>query len=518
MPWTPALLAVVYLFALAVQFDKVLAATYLNADTASAPVIGALAGHHSGAITLGDLPWYSTLIFELATRWLPLHRELWEGAPYAMALASIALIADSLRRVSGRLAAALGAAVLICASPALLPLLLSLDDHSPTWFTIALLGWWLVVLERVEVRSKARALGLLAGGVAICFVTGLNVASDALLLVGGLLPLVVAAAIAFALDRGTPARNALLAAGASAVLALIIAHVTVNVMHEHNVSYAGHYLFGEAAKVQSNLSLWWQALVYIGNGNFFGAAVGFTSGLAAACAVVVLASAVGAVRVGWRQLHSPTVETSAQTTKGGRAAHVAFWLAAGVAMTIAFLFSSMPEGLAASRYLVGVLYAVAALVVIPAEHSRLRWLVACGALIYCLGGTIAMARGTATEYTDTSPSDQLASEVFTIAKREHLTLGYAGYWDAAPITWATHLRLQVFPVDSCGATICQFYLHTISGWYRPHPGERTFLLTDTALPFLPTRPPALGAPTATYSLGSATMYVYPYDIASSLGK
>src|ERR1700728_1210185 len=104
-PWTPALAAIVYLLLLATQFTKVIAATYLNADAASAPVIGTLAGHASGQIVLGDLPWYSTLLFELATRGLPLHRQLWEAAPYAMALVSIALIAGALWRVSGRWAA-----------------------------------------------------------------------------------------------------------------------------------------------------------------------------------------------------------------------------------------------------------------------------------------------------------------------------------------------------------------------------------------------------------------------------
>ena len=517
MPWVPALLAVVYLLALAVQFNKVVAAVYLNADAASAPVIGSFAGHGSGAIVLGNLPWYSTLIFELATRGLPLHRQLWEAAPYAMALASVALIADSLRRVSGRVAAAIAAAVLICSSAPLLSLLFVLDDHSPTWFTIALLGWWVVILERVKPSSRARSLGLLAGGVVIAFVTGMNAASDRLLLVGGLVPLVFAPAVAFAFDRRAAARNAVLAASATCALAAIVALITAHLMHVHDVTYAGHYTFGEPAHVQGNLTLWWQGLVFIGNGNFFGAAIGFTSILAAACALIVLAGAVGALRFGWLELRNSPVETEARPTDSGRLAHIVFWLAAGLAISFAFMLSSEPEGLPASRYLVGVLYAVVALVVLPIEHRRVVGAMVVGAAtIYCLAATIAMARGTATEYGISSPSDHIAGEVAALAKREHITRGYAGYWDAAPITWATHLRVHVFPVQLCGQALCEFNLHTVASWYRPHPGQRTFLLTDSVQAYLPSPPPSLGPPVASYPIGPVTMYVYPYDIATRI--
>jgi len=511
------LLAAVYLCALAVQFNKVLAAVYLNADSASAPVIGSFAGHGSGGIVLGKLPWYSALIFELATRGLPLHRQLWEVAPYAMALASVALIADSLRRVSGRLAAVFAAAILVCASPQLLGLLFALDDHSPTWFTIALLGWWVVMLERVKIDSLARSLALLAGGVVIALVTGMNAASDSLLLAGGLVPLVLAPAVAYALDRGAAARNAAIAAGATCALAVTFALITARVMHEHNVTHAGIYMFGEPAHVQGNLTLWWEGLVFIGNGNFFGAAIGFTSILASACALIVLAAAVGALRFGWLELSGRRMEAEVRSTDSARAAHIAFWLTTGLAITLVFIVSAEPEGLPASRYLVGVLYAVVALVVLLVERRpAVRAAVLGAVIVYCLGGTIAMARGILTESGVGSPSDHIAGEVAALAKREHLTRGYAGYWDAAPITWSTHLRVHVFPVWLCPQGLCQFYLHTVASWYRPHPGERTFLLTDSGQPFLQSPPALLGPPVATHSVGPDTMYVYPYDIATRI--
>jgi hypothetical protein len=535
LPWTPVPLAVVYLLELATQFNKIVGATYLNADTASAPVIGVFAGHGNGPIVLGKLPWYSTLMFELATRSFPLHRQLWEAAPYAMALLSFALVADAVRRVGGRLAGALAASVLICAGAPLLSLLFGLDDHSPTWFSVALLGWWVVILERVPTGSRRRAVALLVGGILIAFVAGVNAASDSLLLVGGILPLVLAGVIAFGLEPGRATRNASLAAVATAVLAVLFALLTVHVAHDNDVTHAGVYLFGEPGHVQGNLSLWWQGLAFIGNGDFFGAAVGFTSVLAAACAVIVLAAAVGALRVGWLDLHAVAGPSQLDAhgtagrlrhrqpveqpigSGGARRAHIGYWVSAGIAMSLAFIVSADPEGLEAGHYLPGVLYASVAVVVLFVDRGRLaRAVVAGGATIYCLAGTIAMVRGTADTYTLPSPSDAIAGEVATLAKREHLVRGYAGYWDAAPITWATHLRVHVFPVRLCGPMICAFYLHTVASWYRPHPGERTFLLTDPTQPFLESPPPSLGTPTASYQVGPDTMYVYSYDIATRI--
>jgi hypothetical protein len=509
----------VYLLFLAAQFSQVIAATYLNADAASAPVIGALVGHAHGPIVLGNLPWYSTLLFELATRGLPLHRQLWDLAPYAMALASTGLIAAALWRVSGRWAALLAAAVLVCASPQLLGVLFSPNDHSPSWFTLALLGWWMVTLERSNVRSRRSALWLVSGGIVIALVAGVNAASDRLVVVGGLLPLVLAGALAWVLKPSRASRNAALAAFATVALAVVVALLTAHVMRENDVIYAGHFAFGEAARVQANLTLLWQAFVFLANGNFFGAAIGLTGLIAAACAIVALGGAIGALRVGWLELggDGASSQPARREREQGRVAYVAFWTAAGLLVSGAFVFSSSPEDLQSSRYLVGALYAVIALLPLLAEHRpRLRGAIVTGAIVYCLGGTIAMARGTATENPNRFPDANIAAQVAALAKRDGLSRGYAGYWDAATITWAAHLRVHVYPVYTCPPGLCEFDLHTIASWYRPHPGQRTFLLTDSIQPFLGEPPATFGAPIARYPIGQVTMYVYSYDIASRI--
>lgn len=58
-------------------------------------------GPHA-TVVLGYVPWYATLFFELATKWLPAHREIWEGARYLMLLGGAALIAWQVCQIAGR--------------------------------------------------------------------------------------------------------------------------------------------------------------------------------------------------------------------------------------------------------------------------------------------------------------------------------------------------------------------------------------------------------------------------------
>ncbi len=68
----PLLVSVAYVITFATQISRLLSVTYLNADAASAPVIGQLYGGAAGTrtVSLGHLGWYDAL-YELATRWSP---------------------------------------------------------------------------------------------------------------------------------------------------------------------------------------------------------------------------------------------------------------------------------------------------------------------------------------------------------------------------------------------------------------------------------------------------------------
>ena len=204
-----------------------------------------------------------------------------------------------------------------------------------------------------------------------------------------------------------------------------------------------------------------------------------------------------------------------------RTAFYVFWCSSAILLTLAFLFSAYPVDIYSGRYLVGLLYAAAA--VVPAAAAGrvpTRAIALAGTCVFALGAVVSIARQgpVPAPKANTGVTTHVADQIERIAARDHLTVGYAGYWDAAPVTWATGFRTQVYPVSVCDQRqhLCRFDLHFISSWYSPRPHSGSFLLTDPSLQNVWVRPPDLGRPTAAYRIGRLTMYVYPYDLAARI--
>jgi hypothetical protein len=204
-----------------------------------------------------------------------------------------------------------------------------------------------------------------------------------------------------------------------------------------------------------------------------------------------------------------------------REAYVTFWSLAFVAVVGAFMVTDVSWDIASSRYLAGAFLALAALVpVLLATRERARWLVA-GALgvFTALAFGYHLTKGPGTWSTGgelQGPADQLAG----YARANGLEYGYGGYDDAPVVTWLTDERVKVFQVRKCGLRLCPYGAHTISSWYRPRPGIRTFLVTHPTA-----RGPSLhgpyrysGKPIAVRRFGSLTVYVYDHDIGADLGR
>jgi hypothetical protein len=521
-PWIPLPIGAVYLLVILIKFNQLIAATYLNADAASAPVIGELFGGspaHRG-VFLGQMGWYSTLLFELATRWLPLHRQLWELAPYAMALASVALISWGAWKVAGRWAAAITGVLLLCAGPQTLTLLFALNDHSTTWFSLALLAATLVIFQTSPAWLRTWRAGLLVLLVGV--IVGANAASDLLLLAAGVVPLLIAAAATWALRPGRASASAwwwmvaaILPTGISYWLTHWYAHHETVVIPPTVV----HNRFAAAEALSGNFKLWWQSLMVLGNGNFFGLTLGFTSSLQLLCALLTLAAVALAARLAWRETAVAFAQRAARAEgiSSVRIAWCCFWASSALLLSASFVFSSNPLDISSSRYLVGVIYAAAALAPLVAGARVVsRAAVVLATSIFAFTGVVSLLENQATAPAAADAQYALYNQVVQLAASKHLKVGYSDYWDAAPLMWDTHFRLRVYPVQNCASNLCWFYLHMITSWYTPRPGVHTFLLSDSAKP-VPAEPMKnLGVPSAVYQLGTITMSVYPYDIASRM--
>ena len=523
-PYAPLPFAAAYLITLATQFSSLLASSYLNADAASAPVIGELFGARDSDATviLGHLGWYSTLLFELATKWLPLHRQIWEAAPYAMALGAATLIGWGAWRVAGRWAGTIAAAIVICAGPGTLSLLFALNDHGSTWFTLTVLGAFVVLLE--EQAKELSRVWLVVLTLIVGVILGANAASDVLLAIAGGVPLALAVGCAWLLRPSRRTATAAVFAGASIVIAVASAVLVRAYMTHHGVvsaTDANTKVFAGPEAVGTNFKLWWQSIAVLGNGNFFGQAVGFSAGIAFLCAAMTIAAVLVTARAARIEL-AAALSAGRKSNQGREQdallAWWAFWGSSMVLLSASFIFSGSPEDLGSSRYLVGVIYAVAALVPLVSKRGALtRLAVTAGVTVYAFAGWLALTQHKIVP--PASPNEQLAGAVERFAEEEHLAVGYAGYWDAAPITWETHLRTKVFPVDDCDGNqhLCAFELHIITSWYSPRTTAKSFLLSDATYPSVPSAPtPDLGKPIAVHQIGAVTMFVYPYDIAARL--
>jgi hypothetical protein len=521
--WAALPFGAVYLILLALHFRGIVTTSNLDADAVSAPVIGELFGSApaSAHVVLGEFAWYATLLFELGTKWLPGHRHVWQVAPYLMALAGAGLTAWSVWQVAGRFAASLTAVLLICAAPVTLRLLLSMTQHAPDWFCLGLLAAFLVLLERRASTLRLRIVVPVA--VVVGLVVGVNAASDPLVVISGLFPFALAVVAGYLLARTADSTRTLAIAGTTLVVVALAWAGTAIAMSALDVSaQPGLHTnaLASAGKIGANFRLWWQSVAVLGNGDFFGRALTFTSGLAVVCAALAIGAVVLLPRIGWSELRTRwqgALPVPARTPQPARLAFMVFWCSSAVLLTASFLLSAVPVDIHADRYLVGLVYAAAAVIPVAAARRTLTQVLALvGTCVIALAGIVSLAQGVVTRNSSGFPAPALARSVAAIAAAHHLRIGYAGYWDAAPITWASHFRAKVYPVSVCdqGAHLCPFDLHFISSWYTPRRRSGSFLLTDRRLRLVPAPTPDLGRPAAIYRVGRLMMYVYPYDIAS----
>src|SRR5207247_8429323 len=201
-----------------------------------------------------------------------------------------------------------------------------------------------------------------------------------------------------------------------------------------------------------------------------------------------------------------------------REAHVTFWLLALVLPAAAFVLST--HGAAGKgRYLVSCGYAIAVQAADSLSRSGLAARAA-GVVAACVvvTGSVVAAAARDLERQSAFPTRAFARTLETFADGEGLKYGYAAYWDAAPLTWDLHERIQIYPIDRCDAPhgLCRASAHHIDSWYAPRASTRTFLLVDRVF-----GPPApgkrLGDPAEVVRIARYTIYVYDYDIAANIG-
>ena len=289
MPWPPVAAAAAYAVVLAVYVRRLIAAVLWNSDIASIPLLAGEMAHRAGGVAnVSVANYWSTFLFDFATRSLPFHRGMWTGFSLATSILAVVVLAWAARRAAGRAAGWLVFAIALCAGP--IAFHNAYELRGPTWLTGALLVASLVAIASVEDRRRRWAVVAVVGVVA-----GVNLASDPLLLLSGIAPLLGAAGGAWLLLRSPASARLARAAGGLAAVAVLADVATGRVMPGLGFRIVPTLPIGLApwSRVPANLVLLAHNILAFGNEEFPGVPSGVLS-VAGVVTILLCLAAVGA--------------------------------------------------------------------------------------------------------------------------------------------------------------------------------------------------------------------------------
>jgi hypothetical protein len=237
----------------------------------------------------------------------------------------------------------LAALLILVASPRGLYIFMSATSHNTVVYPCtALLGAYLIWLTRGDGRRRATVYAVpLLAGVAL----GACIASDALLVVTGVVPLACTAVLAAA-RRGRRSRSVAVSALTTAVVAIPIAKLTSTTMGSLGyVTLAPSPETAPLSALPRHAELMWEGLQGLFNGYLSQtASSGLETGLGVACAIIMIAALITLLVVGVRTTAKfiwSGLRNHEQPTPAGLATalHTIYWARSAVITCVAFALS-----------------------------------------------------------------------------------------------------------------------------------------------------------------------------------
>ena len=529
----PLLIAVVYLARLGQTFQERVTVVGGDTDAVSHLVIAATMDEvPDGEIHTAHFGQYMTFAYTRATEWLPFYREVWEAIPPALWIASVAIVVWAAWRTVGKRAAVLTGVLGLCVSAYALYILFTPSFHTWTVYSSAIAGGLLVYLT-TQTRLCIRTWIVT---VAATFALGGALASDRLVLVAAIGPLLLAAAGVALRHPTRQGRKIALAAAAVVGAAVAIATGITAIMKASGfVSTPRSEDWVDAELFFNKIGWVFEETLWLFNAHFLGRELSVQSALSFVLAAGTVVAVMAPFVVLRRHLREYPSHRHPQAL--GRSAYVSFWAATMAIVPTAVIVADTDVS---AHYFLPVLFAAAATVPLLARSVNARYLITAGVSIYAVLGVqnLDVRARDGDLHSHAGRVAVQANQLISIARQEQAYIGYAGYWEAAGLSWSTKMQVKVFPVahapSSCNpsdGTPCPYPINRHEGWYVPRPGTRTFLIgppaSDAEHPSLartepPTvvaesyePPPSLGRPVSTHRLVNGSyVYVYPYDIAA----
>jgi hypothetical protein len=496
----------VYLAVLARRLPDFLSNMVPSSDTIS-PVllVQALGAPDHGTVYLGAHPAYSDLV--LAAIGLPIEplRGIPEVLPYATYILGMLLVAVAVRRIAGWPGVLLSVAVGIAATPAVLFNETSPSGRVTTLANICLLGLALVVFIHPRRPDRRRKLRVAVGAILLGAVTGFDTASDPLLAVVGLTPFVITGVVVLWLSFPRNERAVTTGIGALGV-------GVVSVLGYVLTSRLGSGVFGlsyrpppvhlaSIATADFNLHLLGGAVRTAFGGTWSYVAAGVEGTLEAVVGLLLGLVVLAVVTLATRMVLGSR-EAGARVQ--ARAAWTLFWSLVMSTNVAIFLCTDFPLDLWSIRYLTPMWLALVALLpMFPQRWPVLR--------LATLIGAAALVGANAWSLATLVPTPQQPeTAVVQTLESQHITHGYADYWDANIITWRTEGKVTVRQVTECGPDhthLCPYKVNAVADWFQPRSGPVAVLVDPR---YSVKAPPSrtYGVPDRLIQVGIVSIYVY----------
>ncbi len=516
-----AVLVLLYLISWVGHLHSTIDALLWNSDYAGGFTLSETLAHFGsgGNTVISTTGAWADLWFGLLTADLPFHRQLWEIAPTLLFIVSTLTIGFGVGRLAGRSAGLIAAAIVFVASPFALAVLMAPVAHNTVYPSTAIIG---VLLPWALTRQWSSRVHWMAAIVFGAAVLGIDIASDKLLLITAVIP---AGVLALALVVRRSQRNAAIGVLATILLSAPAAVATNAIMKAEGYAITAPKLQrAPLSTIGFHFRLLWQALRNLAGGYLEAGHPGTLHPvLGVACTVVLSVGLAGLAWAGALAVVALVRRQPAEDARWDAHIHVAYWFVSAIAVVATFVGSTaVGDGFGHHEsYILTIVFSIAATVPFAAVRvSPLRWAAPFAVGLFAVASIVGSQESYNNAYR--VPLSNVAGEIVQLARANHATRGFAGYWDASNLTWYEKGAITVRPLLQCanpnpnGSNICPFLLMRTSTWYRPQPG-RSFLIVDPSNLFVTSLPDNLGPPLSSYALGPVTMYVYPYDIASKLG-
>ena len=515
LAWTVLLPATSLAATLAVVLHRIplLVAWVQNSDSVGPMLIAEAVGHipHGARVTMASEGNLSIVGLDVLTRGVPGHRTLWLALPFVLQLAATALLAATVRALAGWRAAVLCAAIAVATPPLMLAPLLSQAFHNTAFFLLVVTGSVLVWQARADnPLTPWRLAGCALLGVA----GGIELLSDHLYFIG-LAALVGGGGLLWLQRRDRRSRDVAAVAAAVAALAVVVWRIASWWAVHANV-HAGAQPASPAGlhRIADNLRLLREVLLTMVNGRSTAPGPQLLRIVCTALgAAALLVAAWALVRVVLRR--HPATGRSAEDD-AGRTVWIAYWGAIATLLLAAFVFSQIPVNISAIRYLVPVLWALAAVVPLVVSASRLSMAFSSAAVaVVGLYGAVVLTVAPQGDFQEPQDADVLASTL----QKLHVDHGYAGYWQGDMLTWQSEGRVvsrAVVQSPICGATepgwFCPYTVNTVASWFAPSGTGPSFLIVEDGSIYLPASLPAMPKPRQVLRVDRFTVYVFDEDI------